>query len=178
MFYALFVTLLLTTVQYVFRYRTVKMNRFSSSSMLSLSFDNEFGCVCSTGGELWCGGDDFLKVLYYKACMALLNSRRCSIPSYVFSLVYLSIFDSQMPKAMIWSCTTFVRCLLVHQRLMWSALGHPYPEVGGLGLGARIFHSQRIDIHSKRSIRPPFPRVPPDPPDRMCSKPRPIHPMR
>ena len=60
-------------------------------------------------GEFRSGCADFVKVLNYKACTALLNSRRYSISSNVFSLVYLSVFDSRLSNSIVRSCTTFVR---------------------------------------------------------------------
>eukprot|EP00963_Diacronema_lutheri_P006033 scaffold502_cov350-Pavlova_lutheri.AAC.8 len=57
-------------------------------------------------GEFWCGGGEFVKVLYYRSCTALSNNRRWLIPSNVSTLMYLSVSGSRMSNSFVRSCTT------------------------------------------------------------------------
>lgn len=132
-----------TTVQYVFYYYVGYLIPFPTSSMLFVSYDNEFRYVFLIAGQFPCGVGEFFKVSHYKACAAPFKSRKCSIPFKVFSMLCLSEFDSRLSNSMIRSCTTLSRRCSCRRRSTCWAVGLPFPLVGGLGLRGGTLNSER-----------------------------------
>lgn len=81
-------------------------------------------------------GDDFVQILYDKACTPRFNSRRCSIPSNAVSSAYSSAFDSRTSNSTVRSSTTFVRRWSCRRPSTWCAFG----------LGGRAVNSTRINL--------------------------------